>query len=193
MSRPKGQQFPHRCTAWANGREKSTGLRRTLSDYLAEESKEGLGGTTKQIESLIAINPIVRPIFRIVDAVLTNVSRRILESVVVRGHGLKVEQSPQKLDVVQPTLPLHGLQFEAVDYILPSYLRDVTSLPPSCAGFDRRDNLHGDPVLDERLSDRLQARFNELLDRLAFTPGARVLPRWNGKIYRPTSVRLKSQ
>ena len=34
MSRPKGQQFPHRCTAWANGREKSTGLRRTLSKEL---------------------------------------------------------------------------------------------------------------------------------------------------------------
>ena len=34
MSRPKGQQLPHRCTAWANGREKSTGLRRTLTYVL---------------------------------------------------------------------------------------------------------------------------------------------------------------
>jgi len=49
VSRPKGQQFPHRCTAWANGREKSTGLRRTLSHLTVLASDAGRYGWIEEV------------------------------------------------------------------------------------------------------------------------------------------------
>src|SRR3984957_5240244 len=83
-------------------------------NHFAEEQKKGLVVSVHKIEAAVREDPIVRPVFGIVDAVLPDVPCGITEAPVCRGYSPKVPKPLQERGLLKASASVGLLDGDGV-------------------------------------------------------------------------------
>jgi hypothetical protein len=89
-------------------------------NQLTKKSKEYLCWTLKEVEPSVLIDPVIRPIGGIVHPMLPDITRRILEPTIERGHRFEIVDPLEELNLLQPPTPCNLIKLQSINDVLPS-------------------------------------------------------------------------